>query len=455
MSFLQTINRLTTTLLYNSLLKEIDVDIYDAQKEAITEIISKTQELIKQETEDQIDGLEKQIDAYRKIIELKKEAIKTSYDEDNYQKEVANRVKKIAEVRSKLAQLERDTSAGTNTEKAQLAEELADLQNELADYQSQYSYDAQVDSLDKQADAYENSKNDEIKKLQQTIDTEEKLYNAAISRINDDWESLYDDLIEWNRQYGDMIDGEDSITSAWKTAKEAAEEYGDVVSALNGIKTEIYTQQQEAANKQAQVDSILSQMSKNGAGWHTATTQAEKKRLVKANEDLAEQLSALINRPVLKDQAGVWHLDSLTGPRLFHTGLDQGYVGASQPGKDEVLSVLKDGELVFTKDQYMRVFNSLKYGIQGVLDTLLGNLRSTSPVVSGVVKSITNNSNSTDNSTTDEGITLQNYFYLQDMTKENMERFAELYSTYTINKLNSASRRKGLKGSVGNSMLRG
>ena len=440
---------------YNSLLKDVGVEIYNEQKEALTTIIEMTMELVRQEAEDKIDALEEQISDFQKIIDLKKESLRVSKDEEDYQTEVAKRVKEIAEKQAKLAQLERDTSSSTNAEKARLAQELADLQNELAEYQADYAYNSQVDALDKQADAYEDTKNDEIDYLKSTIDTEEKLYNEAISRINDDWDALYADLIEWNRQYGDMIDGEDSITSAWKTAKEAAQEYGDVVSALSGINSEIYTHEQEAASKQAQVDSILSQMSKNGAGWHSAPNQTEKNRLVKANEALAEQLSALIGRPVLKDQAGVWHLDSLTGPRLFHTGLKQGYVGADHPGKDEVLSVLEDGELVFTKDQYMRVFNSLKYGIYGILDTLLGNLTTQSPVVSEVVKSISNDNSSTDNSITEDGITLQNYFYLQDMTQENMERFAEMYSTYTINKLNSTSRRKGLKNSFGNSMLRG
>lgn len=439
---------------YNSRLKELGVDIYNEQKDALTEIIEKTKELIRQETEDRIEGLEKQVDAFKEIIELKKKSLKASRDEDDYQKEVAKRVKEIAEKQAKLAQLDRDTSASANAEKAKLAEELAELQGELADYQADHSYNAQVDALDKQADAYEDSKKDEIERLKATIDTEEKLYKEAISRIDGNWESLYDDLIKWNREYGDMIDGEDSITSAWRTAKKAAEEYGSVVSALDGIKSEVYTQE-ETATKQAQVDSIISQMSRNGAGWHSAATQAEKDRLVQANDELAQRLSKLLGRPVLKDRGGVWHLDSTNGPRLFHTGLEQGYVGADRPGKDEVLSVLKDGELVFTRDQYMRVFNALKYGVQGVLDSLLGRLGAASPVVHEAVKSIVNNSSSTDNSKTDNGIVLQSYFYLQDVTEENMGRFAELYSTHTINKLNSASRRIGLKGSVGNSMLRG
>ena len=57
-------------------------------------------------------------------------------------------------------------------------------------------------------------------------------------------------MIAWNRQYGDMIDGEDSITSAWQTAMQAAQEYGDIVSALNGINNDIANEQQGILDQQ-------------------------------------------------------------------------------------------------------------------------------------------------------------------------------------------------------------
>lgn len=439
---------------YNSLMRETGVEIYNEQKDALTKIIEMTMELVRQEAEDQVDALEAQIDAFRKIIDLKKESLSATKDEEDYQTTVAKKVAEIAEKQAKLAQLDRDTSASTNAEKQKLAQELAELQQELADYQADYAYNSQVDALDKEADTFEDTKNDEISYVKSTVDTEEKVYNAAIARINSNWEQLYADLIEWNKQYGDMIDGEDSITSAWRTAKAAAQEYGDVVSALNGINSEISYAGKNADDKQTQIDRILSKMQTNSKGWHTAKTQEEKNRLVKENEDLAEQLSALLGRKVVKVN-GVWYLDSANGPRLFHTGLDEGYVGGRAAGADEVLSVLKDGELVMTKDQYMRIFNSLKYGITGVLDSLIGNLTSTSPAVSEVVKSITNDNSNTDNSSTDDRVTIQNYFQMQNVTEENMKGFAEYYADFTIGKLISANRRKGIRNKVANSMLRG
>ena len=56
-------------------MRETQLDIYNEQKDAITEIIEKTMELVRQEAEDKIDALEEQIDDYQKIIDLKKESL--------------------------------------------------------------------------------------------------------------------------------------------------------------------------------------------------------------------------------------------------------------------------------------------------------------------------------------------------------------------------------------------
>ena len=249
-----------------------------------------------------------------------------------------------------------------------------------------------------------------------------------------------------------MIDGPDSITSAWQTAKSAAEDYASVVDALNGVKSEINTQT-DSISVQSQIDSVLSQMQGNSAKWTNASA-AERKRLEAAQEPLAAQLSALLGRPVVKDyQAGVWYLDRIGGTRLYHDGLEQGYVGADSPGQDEVLAVLKRGELVMTKDQYMQIFNSLKSGVFGVLDSLLRGLSSTAPIAPGIVEAVSQNNSSGDS---DNGVSLQNIFYVEsNLSEDNMARFADMYSTMTLEKMNSATRRLGGKNSLASSMLRG
>lgn len=445
---------------YNKLLREVGVEIYNEQKDALEEIIERTMDLIRQETEDHIEALEDQIDAFRKIIELKKESLKASYDEDNYQREVAKRVKEIAAKREKLAQLERDDSREANIEKQKLAQELSELETELADYQAQYSYDAQVDALDRQSDAYEQSKNNEIDYLKSTVASEVDLYNAAIARIDSGWEQLYADLVAWNEQYGDMIDGPDSITTAWRTAKGAAEEYGSVLSALSGIKNNISNMEEQAANNAATdqaMRTIISEMYSNSIAHHSADA-AGKKRLSDRNLELGASLSQFGISAVRGDD-GVWYLDKVGGTQLYdkyrkYTYHDGGVVGEDPRLKpNEITALLEKGERVITKAQNTRLLDLVKSGTD-FISGMIGRLSSASPVVSDVEKAITNNDNS-DSSVTEGDIKQENHFHLEGITEENMKSYAEYYSSYTINRLISAKKKMGLKNSIGSHMLRG
>lgn len=445
---------------YNELLREVGVEIYNEQKDALEEIIERTMDLIRQETEDHVKALEDQIDAFRKIIQLKKESLKADYDEDNYQREIAKRVKEIAAKKEKLAQLERDDSREANIEKQKLAQELSELETELADYQAQHSYDSQIDALDREADAYEQNKDKEIDYLKSTINSEVDLYNAAIARIDADWDKLYNDLMQWNEQYGDMIDGPDSITSAWRTAKGAAEEYGSVLSALSGIKNSI-TYAEEQANNAALADqamrTIISEMYSNSIAHHSADA-AGKKRLSDRNLELGASLSQYGISAVRGDD-GVWYLNKVGGDQLYdkyrkYTYHEGGVVGEDPKLKpNEITALLEKGERIVTKAQNTRLLDLVKSGTD-FISGMIGRLSSASPVVSDVEKAITNNDNS-DSSVTEGDIKQENHFHLEGVTEENMKSFAEYYSTYTINKLTAGNKRKGLKNSVGHSVLRG
>ena len=378
----------------------------------------------------------------------------------NYQREVAKRVKEIAEKRAKLNQLERDDSREANIEKQKLAQELSDLETELADYQAQYGYDAQVDALDKQADAYEQSKNKEIDYLKSTLASEVDLYNAAIARIDSGWEQLYADLMAWNEQHGDMIDGPDSIITAWRTAKAAAEEYGSVLSALSGIKgsiSDIEDQTINGAMTDQAMRTIISEMYSNSIAHHSADA-AGKKYLSDRNLELGAALSQYGISAVRGDD-GVWYLDKVGGAQLYdkyrkYTYHEGGVVGEDPKLKpNELTALLEKGERVVSKAQNARLLDLVKSGTD-FISGMIGRLSSASPVVSDVEKSITNNDN-TDSSITEGDITQENHFHLEGITEENMKSFAEYYSTYTINKLIQDNKRKGLKNSIGSHMLRG
>ena len=189
--------------------------------QALDDILEYVKDMIKQEVENQVDALEDQIDRYREIVDLQKESLDIEREKDKYTKSVAEKTKAIAQLQARIAQLDLDDSREAQAEKSKLMEELADLNNDLAETQADHAYEVNSDALDAMADAYEKEKNKEIEVLKNTISSEEKLYQLAIQRINNEWDTLYQDLINWNYQYGSSTESE--LVSAWNAASQAVQ----------------------------------------------------------------------------------------------------------------------------------------------------------------------------------------------------------------------------------------
>ena len=213
----------------------------EAQIDALEEILSLTEDLIKADAEERIEALEDEIDAYQKIIDLKKESLRASKEEDNYTKNVAQKTGEIAKIQARIDQLKLDDSREARAERARLEEELAGLQSDLGDLQSDHSYDMQESALDQAAQEFEDARQQEIEAIEDSISSAEKLYQAALERLNSGWDTLYDDLIAWNTEMGSSLNSE--ITENWLAAAEAVQLYGSYLQAVNGLK-----QEQESAS---------------------------------------------------------------------------------------------------------------------------------------------------------------------------------------------------------------
>lgn len=205
-------------------------EAYSEQEDALDKILDFTKKLIQYETDEKIDAINEEIDAYQKIVDLRKEALKTAKDESDYTSDVTEKTKEIASLETRIAQLSMDDSREARAERASLEEELAELQGELADIQGDHAYDLQIDALDKEAESYKETREAEIAELEAQISSEEKLYQAALKRIDEGWETLYGDLIAWNTEAGSALNSE--ITSNWELALEAAKRYGSYVNAI-------------------------------------------------------------------------------------------------------------------------------------------------------------------------------------------------------------------------------
>ncbi len=357
------------------------------QEDALNDLLKYVEEMIKQEVENQVKALEDQVDSYKEIVSLQKKSLDLEKEKDKYTQTVADKEKGIADLRKQIAALDLDDSREAAAQKAKLQEELSDKINDLADYQSDHAYDAASDMLDDMADSYEREKKKEIEILENSISSEEKLYQLAIERINNHWDTLYQDLINWNYEYGSVTN--DEITSAWNNASAAVQQYGGYLNAVLETQRQIAALEVASANPPSidtdgknppvgkpgdydtsggatmdEIKRIVAQMKANSA-QHGSEDAAGKLRLNKANLALGEQLAKLIGRVVVRGDDGVWYLDRVGGKRLYstypystyHTG---GVVGDNPTLKqNEIIAKLEKGEVIIPEKQQNNLYEIL------------------------------------------------------------------------------------------------
>ena len=397
---------------YRSVLANVKAGVgidFDDTKDSVDALFKYVEDMIRDEIDQQVDALEELKDKYSEIIDKKKESLQLSKDEADYQDEVADKVKEMAKLQEKINALSLDDSRESIAKRKDLEEQLADLQKELGETQANEAYDRQTDNLDKMQEAYEKEKDAEIKKLQDSISSEEKLYQMARKRIQDGWESLYSDLMKWNTEYGSDLNSQ--LQSAWDNATKAMEKYklsylelydklgdsGSNSSSSGSNSTTLGDSNKYGAGSQTEaITGIVQQMYDNSQAWHKASPD-EKKNLKEANSKLADKLkSKPYNLDISYDpHTGVWSFSD--GTSLYkkylgklHTG---GVVGDfSTLRQDEMIATLQKGEIVLDKpkqqslDSILKVMSAITSGLSA---SALPDLSKTAQMpVSGVNREV-------------------------------------------------------------------
>lgn len=388
---------------YETLSKEAS-DSYGSQKDALETILKLTEDMIQKENEDLIQSLEDQKDKYAEIIEKKKELINLAKEEDDHNASINEKLQKASKLQAQIAALSLDDSRSAAAEKKSLEEELTSLQKEIADEQNNYYVDAQLDALDDELDAFNDAKDKEIENQRNMLSSTEKLYRAAIDRIENNWDTLYQDLLSWNYEYGSTL--QDDLISAWDAASDAVKRYGSFVAAVNGggagtahigdgsaenivgsmrdnserwltasaserkrleadnlAKAEGYRratgdnirlgndgvwyhengEKLYSLSKDDKARSIVARMKNNSKLWSSAD-ESEREALVAENERLAQTLEGVLGKRITKDMNGTWWIDGKKLYSVYHKG---GIAGdAPSLKQNEVMAVLEKGEAV-------------------------------------------------------------------------------------------------------------
>ena len=449
------------------------------QSDYLDDLLKYVMAMIKQEVKNQVEALENQIDKMKEIVDLQKKSLDLEREKDEYSKNVAEKTKELAKLQQQLALLELDDSRESLAKQAKLREEIADLSNDLADDQADHAYDATSDMLDDMYDAYEKEKKKEIETLENTISSEEKVYRLAIERIQTQWDTLYQQLLDWNYEYGTVTNNE--ITAAWDAACAAVQKYGSYLEAV------LQTQQQLAALEAsssssssstvigggltgttgtpnvignsgnydtsgkdtfAQANSIVEQMKQNSANWHGG----DKTALHNNNRNLAKQLETLLGWPIdFDEKSGTWYM---RGKKLYdqfpiyHSG---GIVGDDPALKqDEVFAKLKKGEAVFTEEQKKPVYQALDFA-----ETMLGKYGKVLSSISGsdlmgirMQEQIKQDTQQAQNLITQGGDSFDidvpvQIYPAQKLDKDEIEGLTKKISGYTIKELDNVFAMRG------------
>lgn len=375
------------------------LDELEDMKDGCDDLVKYVMDMLKDRIKQQIDALNDAKKAVKDYVDQLKEAMRAEKENAEYEDELADKLKAIAKLQSKIDALSLDDSRKAQAEKMALEEELAELQKDLADFQADHAMDVTEDTLDKQYEAYEQEKDDEIEKLEESISSTQKLYDMAIKYIKENWSTLYQELLDWNYEYGSNLNSE--ITAAWEAAQEAASQYGDFVTAImGGIESDIasitaqiqsltaqisnlststsgagangigttpnvvgkvdsdssYSDDDMKQAKRKAVSDVVSQMRALSAQWHTAD-KATQKQLADRALQLGATLASYGVVAHRDEPTGAWYIDNdLLNPsnvgkllyNCYHTG---GFVGEEPLKPNEKYIKAKDGELVLTSDQ--------------------------------------------------------------------------------------------------------
>lgn len=398
---------------YRSVLANVKAGVgidFDDTKDSVDALFKYVEDMIRDEIDQQVDALEELKDKYSEIIDKKKESLQLSKDEADYQDEVADKVKEMAKLQEKINALSLDDSRESIAKRKDLEEQLADLQKELGETQANEAYDRQTDNLDKMQEAYEKEKDAEIKKLQDSISSEEKLYQMARKRIQDGWATLYDDLIEYNMRAGSDINAK--VTQAWQDAQKAMEKYNATYlevydrlgengsnSSSNGSNSNTIGDSNKYGTSDAEaadIKYIVGQMKKNSDKWSKNMTKDQKDELNKKNWDWSKQLNSKYDLGVYYDgSTGIWYdkdHDNIYSKYLgkLHSG---GVVGDfSTLRQDEMIATLQKGEIVLDKpkqqslDSILKVMSAITSGLSA---SALPDLSKTTQMpVSGVNREV-------------------------------------------------------------------
>lgn len=356
----------------------------EAEK-AYNDLLQMTIKMLKKKKELEKEALKEQLDGYKKVIDAQKDLLDLQDDEYNHKREVEDQNKNISSLEAQIAELQFDTSAEGTKKRLELEEELAEAKRDLEDYQHDYSIDQQKDALDREEERFEEYINGQIDEIDRYLDKTGEITAEAIRLINERSEALFNDLIQYNRAYGDSLD--QTVIDAWNGAIGKVNEYKEAcdrayesasrAASLGGGSS--YTVSSPSSGNSGvgmaamrQANSPVVDRTPRYYIYKTGTTKPISGAL---SLEEAQRVWGYIPDPknyYWQKFEGITKKNLVYGVKPYHTGLDAGFVGGLK-GNEEFIKALK-GEAFITKEQQNRFMNKILPDIVSTGASSLGSM---------------------------------------------------------------------------------
>lgn len=356
----------------------------EAEK-AYNDLLQMTIKMLKKKKELEKEALKEQLDGYKKVIDAQKDLLDLQDDEYNHKREVEDQNKNISSLEAQIAELQFDTSAEGTKKRLELEEELAEAKRDLEDYQHDYSIDQQKDALDREEERFEEYINGQIDEIDRYLDKTGEITAEAIRLINERSEALFNDLIQYNRAYGDSLD--QTVIDAWNGAIGKVNEYKEACDRA-------YESASRAASLGGGSSYTPSSPSSGNSGVGMAAMRPANSPVVDRTPkyyiyktgtttpisgalslEEAQRVWGYIPDPknyYWQKFEGITKKNLVYGVKPYHTGLDAGFVGGLK-GNEEFIKALK-GEAFITKEQQNRFMNKILPDIVSTGASSLGSM---------------------------------------------------------------------------------
>lgn len=208
-------------------------------QDALEELIDLRVDMLKQEKENEKDVLKERQDNVKEFYDKQRDLLKEHYDKIDKEEERREKRKNVTDIQAELLELEADDSVEAQKRRLELEEELADAKKDLNDFER----DEELEQAEKMYDDLEEMQTEyydrQIEAIEDYLDDAYALRQQAIKDLQNGNAQLYQEMIEYNRQYGSTIDSD--ITEKWDAAYEALNRYNELLDDDYGIKLQNMT----------------------------------------------------------------------------------------------------------------------------------------------------------------------------------------------------------------------